>query len=147
VQEAIQKLMESEAHTVIVIAHRLSTIRSAQKIAFISDGKVKEFGTHEELLEKPGGRYQRLVESSKRQSTLDSVGLNSKKLKIEKITEEEEEDEVIDWDAEIHKKEKAAFNAKRARQLAKPDAMHIFTGSVGALMVGSVFPVMGVLFG
>jgi ATP-binding cassette subfamily B (MDR/TAP) protein 1 len=44
VQAALDKLMASKERTIIVIAHRLSTIRNADRIAFISDGRVKEIG-------------------------------------------------------------------------------------------------------
>ncbi|MBQ6539521.1 MAG: ABC transporter ATP-binding protein [Oscillospiraceae bacterium] len=47
--------------TIIAIAHRLSTIRNADQILVIEDGKVKERGTHEELL-KLGGSYARMNE-------------------------------------------------------------------------------------
>merc|ERR1712019_243797 len=59
VQAALDKLMESKKHTCIVIAHRLTTIQNADRIAFIGDGHVKEFGSHAELMEKPKGRYKR----------------------------------------------------------------------------------------
>ena len=36
--------------TVIMIAHRLSTVRDADKIYVLSEGKVIESGTHDELL-------------------------------------------------------------------------------------------------
>ena len=57
IQEAVGKLMK--VRTSIVIAHRLSTIRNADKILVLHRGKVREEGTHLELLEK-GGIYSRL---------------------------------------------------------------------------------------
>ena len=45
----------------IVISHRFSTVRIADRIAVIDDGKVTEFGSHEELL-AAGNRYARLFE-------------------------------------------------------------------------------------
>jgi subfamily B ATP-binding cassette protein MsbA len=59
VQEALAHLMTGR--TVFVIAHRLSTIRRADRIAVIDAGRMREWGTHEQLL-REGGLYQRLHE-------------------------------------------------------------------------------------
>ncbi|HEY2720695.1 MAG TPA: ABC transporter ATP-binding protein, partial [Chitinophagaceae bacterium] len=45
----------------IVISHRFSTVRIADRIAVISDGRVSELGSHEELL-AAGNRYAQLFE-------------------------------------------------------------------------------------
>lgn len=60
VQQAIENLMENK--TVIIIAHRLSTIKNADKIAFIQEGELIEFGTHEELMQIPDGFYKNLYQ-------------------------------------------------------------------------------------
>ncbi len=52
VQRALQNLMEGR--TTIVIAHRLSTVRGADRILVLSDGRIREQGTHEELIVRRG---------------------------------------------------------------------------------------------
>jgi ABC-type multidrug transport system fused ATPase/permease subunit len=58
VQEALERLMKGR--TSIVIAHRLSTIKNADKILVLENGKIKETGTHEELIKKENGIYKNL---------------------------------------------------------------------------------------
>jgi len=147
VQEALDKLMESKDHTCVVIAHRLSTIRNADRIAFIGDGRVKEIGSHDELMEKPNGKYKRLVESQARGASTALHGLvsKSKKKKKSKVMEDVEEEEG-NLDQEIEKEELSAFDIKRARRLAKPDKFYLMVGAIGSLMAGSIFPMWGVLF-
>uniref|UniRef100_A0A8C7A8B6 P-type phospholipid transporter n=1 Tax=Neovison vison TaxID=452646 RepID=A0A8C7A8B6_NEOVI len=52
VQEALDKAREGR--TCIVIAHRLSTIQNADLIVVFQNGKVKEHGTHQQLLAQKG---------------------------------------------------------------------------------------------
>jgi len=60
VQEALSNLIKGR--TTLVIAHRLATVRNAHKIVVLEGGEVRELGTHDELLQKPGGLYSRLHE-------------------------------------------------------------------------------------
>ena len=56
IQDAINNLAKDR--TTIAIAHRLSTLRNADKLLVLDKGKVAEFGTHDELLEKKGIYYK-----------------------------------------------------------------------------------------
>lgn len=47
--------------TTVAIAHRLSTVKDAHAIAVVARGKIKEIGTHDQLLRIPNGEYATLV--------------------------------------------------------------------------------------
>ena len=59
IQDALAKLMHDR--TCIVVAHRLSTIQRASRIEVFHHGKIRESGTHQELLQK-NGLYRHLYE-------------------------------------------------------------------------------------
>ncbi|HEY2143018.1 MAG TPA: ABC transporter ATP-binding protein [Candidatus Udaeobacter sp.] len=59
IQKALEKL--TAGRTVIAIAHRLSTVLSADQIIVMDYGRIKEIGTHAELLNK-SGYYRRLYD-------------------------------------------------------------------------------------
>ncbi len=57
IQEALSGILPGR--TALVVAHRLSTVLSADRILVMHKGKVRETGTHEELM-AAGGIYRRL---------------------------------------------------------------------------------------
>ena len=59
VQEALDRLMRGR--TTFVIAHRLPTVRNADRILVLSDGRIIEQGSHDELRAQ-GGLYRKLYE-------------------------------------------------------------------------------------
>lgn len=59
IQEALEKLMKGR--TTIMVAHRLSTIQHADCIMVMHKGKIRERGTHQELLGQ-NGIYKKLYE-------------------------------------------------------------------------------------
>ena len=60
IQYATNKIIEGK--TSIIIAHRLSTILNADKILYLDDGTIKEFGSHKELIKIDNGYYKKLFE-------------------------------------------------------------------------------------
>jgi ATP-binding cassette subfamily B protein len=60
-EAAIQRSMEriAEGRTVVMIAHRLSTVRNADRIYVLEQGRVREEGSHDALIEL-GGIYSGL---------------------------------------------------------------------------------------
>lgn len=70
IQEALERL--SKDRTTLIIAHRLSTVRHADLIVVVTDGKIREQGTHEQLLKK-GGIYSRLYRAQFERDALEEV--------------------------------------------------------------------------
>ena len=59
ITQALEKLMEGR--TTIMVAHRLSTIQHADKIIVMDQGRIKESGSHQELLAQ-NGLYKNLYD-------------------------------------------------------------------------------------
>lgn len=143
VQDALDKIMADKSQTTIVIAHRLSTLRNVDRIAFIEKGKVREMGTHDDLMAIQNGRYRHFqllqdLGSSEHNADYcdDHDGAAQKR---EEETVEVETDDIFKPDKERDKK-----NAERARLLAKSDRQFFVIGGIGAIFAGLVFPGWGV---
>ncbi len=59
--------------TTIIVAHRISTIQDADHILVLDDGKVAEYGSHEELLAN-GGIYRSLFDKQQLEKQLAEEG-------------------------------------------------------------------------
>ena len=79
IQNALDELCKGR--TTIVVAHRLSTIRNADEIMVISDGNIKEKGTHDELM-KENGAYKILYDLQFRDSETHEDEKLTSELKI-----------------------------------------------------------------
>ena len=67
------KSVRSAERTTIIVAHRISTIQDADHILVLEDGKVAEYGTHEELL-KNDGLYKSLFDKQQLEKQLREDG-------------------------------------------------------------------------
>lgn len=140
VQEAMDKIMGAKSQTIIVIAHRLSTIRNADRIAVIADGRVRELGTHDELMAKPNGRYKRLQEYQNLDAPKEEKASLSATSGAHSLTKKEGKDEEDglgnDDDDSIVGEETIKKSEQHARVLAKRDVGYILLGSIGAIFAG-----------
>lgn len=147
VQATLDEIMfGSNQLTCVTVAHRLSTIRNADRIAIVDRGKVREVGTHDELMAL-GGKYAKLV-------SLQNLGVQEKGVDREYEAEQKrdetageeipqedmgyEEEEEIEVDRAEEKS-----HAKRVRLLASGDHYYILVGAIGAVLAGATFPGMG----
>jgi len=71
VQNAFRRI--SEGRTTLIVAHRLSTIQHADQIVVLHKGRVREVGTHQELLAQ-NGLYRKLYELQYRESVSAGAG-------------------------------------------------------------------------
>ena len=72
IQQALERLMRGR--TTIIIAHRLSTIRNANTIVVLEGKRIKEMGTHDQLLLQDG-LYKRLYTVQQRLEPLQEMPL------------------------------------------------------------------------
>ena len=56
IQDSLEKI--KNIGTMLIVAHRLSTVQHADNIIVLSNGVIREMGTHQELLHKKGMYYQ-----------------------------------------------------------------------------------------
>ena len=72
IQNALEKL--TVGRTTLSIAHRISTLRNADKLVVIEDGKIVEYGTHDELIRQKDGTYFKLVQIQNKALKMRGIG-------------------------------------------------------------------------
>jgi len=68
IKKATNKITKGK--TSIIIAHRLSTVESADKIIYMENGKILEYGNHKELLNINDGKFKKLYEEQSLENQL-----------------------------------------------------------------------------
>ncbi len=69
IMQAVKNL--SGKKTLIIVAHRLGTVKSCDRLYFISDGKVVDYGTYEELFDK-SQEFKAMVMATEYKATASS---------------------------------------------------------------------------
>ncbi len=70
IQQGMQRVLAGRI--AFVIAHRLSTIRNATRIVVIADGRIREQGSHQQLMAQGGHYYELYRQQSLQQSSAES---------------------------------------------------------------------------
>ncbi|RRD39745.1 ABC transporter ATP-binding protein [Leptotrichia sp. OH3620_COT-345] len=71
IRKSIEKLVKNK--TVITIAHKLNTIKNYNQIIMMSDGRIEEIGTHNQLMENKRRYYKMYTEMIKSQTNYNLV--------------------------------------------------------------------------
>src|SRR5205085_6183822 len=71
IQASLSELLKHR--TTFVIAHRLSTITHADLIVVMEDGRIRETGTHEQLMERRGFYYDMVERQRQSFGTLSAA--------------------------------------------------------------------------
>ncbi|XP_069683614.1 ATP-dependent translocase ABCB1 [Periplaneta americana] len=153
VQRALDKA--SKGRTTVIVAHRLSTIRTADKIVALSEGKVVEMGTHDQLMELEG-HYHKLVtaqqlnvvddkdefvDESRKLSRLVSV--ESRTSSISGQHQHVDDSAILQDDSISEPPPVSMFTIIKKNQ---PEWPYILIGSVSSLVMGCAMPVFAFLF-
>ena len=72
IQHSLDELCRGR--TTLVVAHRLSTIRNADEIAVVTEGRITERGTHDQLIQKDG-LYKKLYALQFRENDVIDGGI------------------------------------------------------------------------
>ncbi|XP_056863647.1 ABC transporter B family member 2-like [Raphanus sativus] len=141
VQEALERLMVER--TTVVVAHRLSTIRNADIIAVVREGKIVEFGDHENLMSNPDGAYSALLRLQEADSLEGNPSLertlSRPHRELSRTSSCSEKESVTREDGEDQSKE-AKVTMRRLYSMIRPDWIYGICGTLCAFIAGSLMP-------
>ena len=177
-EKVVQAALDNarEGRTTIVVAHRLSTIRTADTIVAFEEGKVKEIGTHNELMNNKDLYYNLVMrQMANKQDEENSA------VKIYPDLEDDEEKEKDDNSESKVGKFVRRSSRRLSRQMSviktgrerndtigtlkeededlpkiqmwrimkrnSPEYVYIFIGVVMSCAMGAVMPLFGIIFG
>ncbi|CAF0788245.1 unnamed protein product [Adineta ricciae] len=169
VQDALDRA--KEGRTTIVIAHRLSTIRNADLIVGFEKGRVAEYGTHDDLMEKRGLYYELVTAQTEKEKEKEDnpdsdneddeaekefVRQKSAKRSISKqssisVNDLEDDDDDIDDAVESAdpSKKKKRFRTPFIFKILKfnaPEWPWIVLGVISSLLYGAMQPLFALFF-
>ena len=146
VQAALDQINENKSRTTVVVAHRLSTIRNADIIVAFEDGRVKEKGSHEELMELKG-LYFSLVERqfAGRDAVADvdpseALSESNVNLKTEAKGRADVDRKVTEEDDKL--KNSRMTLLRRLLAINMPELPWILIGMVAAILFGAATPLV-----
>lgn len=121
----VQAALETaaEGRTTITIAHRLSTIREAHNIVVMSQGRIIEQGTHNELLEMHGSYYNLVsaqnIAAANEMSTEEETAIDKEEEDlIRKESHKEGEGSIEDPDDDVQARLNRLTSQKSASSMA-----------------------------
>ncbi|KAK5640086.1 hypothetical protein RI129_010897 [Pyrocoelia pectoralis] len=144
--------------TTVIVAHRLSTVRKADRIVVISNGKIKEQGTHDELMNKKGAYFE-LVIAQVSQGDADEEDILTKTETDEKVEVVRQKsidganirsNSIISNAKEMFEESKIESSTSSLWAIMKynsPEWWIIVLGCIGAIVTGAGMPVYAIVFG
>ncbi|TGZ75633.1 hypothetical protein CRM22_000267 [Opisthorchis felineus] len=158
VQAALDKA--SSGRTVVMVAHRLTTVRNADLILVLENGRIREAGTHDQLIALDG-LYSAMLLNQKRSqhqdSTDEDVGADLKHMEPEvwKVEDEASLDALSKLSLQsgsissvISNKLRQIKRSPLARMLRmnRPELAFIVLGCLFSAIAGATQPVFAILY-
>lgn len=162
VQDALDRA--KVGRTTIIIAHRLSTIRNADIIVGINQGRLREIGTHEQLMNYKGIYYELVMsqtkgdksgeENKKKEGGIGEQSmLNIDRFRLEvesKGKREGENEENDDPDAIVEGENIKTMPmykvSNKIWRYHKPEIVYLFVGAIAQILSSLVNPIVSLIF-